>query len=445
MQLLAKTQVNHHLEHGFGWLEQIIIRRLKGHRPEKTLQDNGQTNGVFSQQIPDLSILQNATAWEKAILLLALLPHVYPQKLDSIFSKYLKSSGDYPEYGGQRGKQFRGFMPTGETAMFLLAGQAVHQRFEVQELFSSEHYFSKNQILWLETTPPGEPPMCGKIIISPEYVDLLTTGKISRPRFGVNFPAQLIETKLNWNDLVLPGETLEQITHLQHWLMYSEILMKDWGMSRNFKPGYRVLFHGPPGTGKTLTSSLLGHYTGKDVYRIDLSMVVSKFIGETEKNLANLFDKAENKDWILFFDEADALFGKRTNVRDAHDKYANQEVSFLLQRTENYSGLVILATNFKNNIDDAFSRRFQSHIYFPKPKYPERFKLWQQAFPESVRLEEGIDLSSLARQYELTGAHIMNVVHYACLQTFAKNKEIISYSDLLNGIKAEFSKEGKIV
>src|SRR5690606_1665724 len=152
--------------------------------------------------------------------------------------------------------------------------------------------------------------------------------------------------------------------------------MKDWGMEKRLNPGFRVLFHGPPGTGKTLTASLLGKYTGKEVYKIDLSMVVSKFIGETEKNLANLFDKAENKDWILFFDEADALFGKRTNVRDAHDKYANQEVSFLLQRTETYAGLVILATNFKNNIDDAFARRFQSHIYFPSPAFGERLKIW---------------------------------------------------------------------
>ena len=174
-------------------------------------------------------------------------------------------------------------------------------------------------------------------------------------------------------------------------------------------------------------------------------MVVSKFIGETEKNLANLFDKAENKNWILFFDEADALFGKRTSVRDAHDKYANQEVSFLLQRTEGYAGLVILATNFKSNIDDAFTRRFQSHIFFPSPKYNERIRLWQKAFPKKVNFDNNVDLSGFARQFELTGAQIMNVVQYACLQTLHNKSVTITKDDLLQGINKEFNKEGKTI
>ncbi len=176
--------------------------------------------------------------------------------------------------------------------------------------------------------------------------------------------ARLLKSKLEWKDLVLPGETMKQVEEL-HLKIRQNALM----------PGYRVLFYGPPGTGKTLTASLLGKHTGRDVYRIDLSMVVSRFIGETEKNLAILFDKAENKDWILFFDEADALFGKRTSVRDAHDKYANQEVAYLLQKIENFEGLVILASNLKSNIDDAFIRRIQSRIYFPVSKYDERLKL----------------------------------------------------------------------
>ena len=127
----------------------------------------------------------------------------------------------------------------------------------------------------------------------------------------------------------------------------------------------RILFIGVPGTGKKTLASLIGQQSGKEVYRIDLSMVVSKYIGETEKNFKKIFDAAENKNWILFFDEADALFGKRTNVRDAHDRYANQEIAYLLQRMENYNGLVILATNMKNNIDEAFKRRFQTIISFP--------------------------------------------------------------------------------
>ena len=178
--------------------------------------------------------------------------------------------------------------------------------------------------------------------------------------------------------------------------------------------------------------------------RVDLSLVVSKFIGETEKNLASLFDKAENKDWILFFDEADALFGKRTNVRDAHDRYANQEIAYLLQRVEEYHGLVILASNFKNNIDDAFMRRFQAAVHFPIPMVPERAKLWRLGLPAVATLEEGIDIESLARQHELTGAHIMNVIQHVCLRAIERGDHEIRAADLTVGIRREVSKDGKV-
>ena len=443
MEVLEKLNGIETLQESIKWLEQVIIRRLKGRKPESV---NGH---VFSNGhkpvINNSGDLNQLNHLERVVLLLALLPHLNPQRLDEIFTKYLKSAGDFPQFGGLRGKNFRGFLPTGETAMYLLAGNDLDQRFKVQEIFEPDHFFAKQQILWLEEPPNGEPLMSGKLIMSPEYIDLLTTGKVTKPRFGSNFPAREIHTKMVWDDLVLPQETIDQIRDLENWLNYGNILLEDWHMDRKLKPGYRVLFHGPPGTGKTLTASLLGKYTGREVFKIDLSLVVSKFIGETEKNLANLFDKAENKNWILFFDEADALFGKRTNVRDAHDKYANQEVSFLLQRTENYAGLVILATNFKNNIDDAFARRFQSHIYFPIPSYSERYRLWQQAFPEMAELDAQIDLSAIARQYELTGAHIMNVVQHACLNALANQARQITKSDILDGIKKEFSKEGKVL
>src|SRR4030095_7939978 len=153
----------------------------------------------------------------------------------------------------------------------------------------------------------------------------------------------------------------------------------------------RILFIGAPGTGKKIAASLIGQQLSKEVYKIDLSMVVSKYIGETEKNLELLFARAEDKGWILFFDEADALFGKRTNVRDAHDKYANQEVSYLLQRIEDYNGLIILATNMKNNIDDAFMRRFNSILKFPFPDANERYLIWKKSFPPNAIFKEKPD------------------------------------------------------
>lgn len=172
-------------------------------------------------------------------------------------------------------------------------------------------------------------------------------------------------------------------------------------------------------------------------------MVVSKYIGETEKNLSKVFELAENKDWILFFDEADALFGKRTNVKDAHDRYANQEVAFLLQRVENYPGLVILSTNLKTNIDEAFARRFQIMVRFNMPNAKERELLWRNTFSSSCKMEEELDLRRVAEDYELAGGSILNVVQYCSLQAMNRGENIIRRSDLMEGIKKSMLRWGK--
>ncbi len=441
--MTTQEPIIHYLTH----LASLIERRLKHHFQEGGLFEfppMPAQNGVRSPFFEFVSA-QRLSVEEYFILLLGLTPHIQPDLFDAIIQKNLPNAGDFPQLGGMRGKQFRGFLPTGETALFLLAGNDLSRRFKIQELFSEDHFFAKKRILWLEETPEGEPRMCGKIVLSNEYLDLFTLGRISRPRFSLKFPAQLVETMMNWEDLVLNTETATQIRELETYLKHGNTLLNQWGMIKKLKPGYRCLFYGPPGTGKTLTASLLGKYTGRDTYKIDLSMVVSKYIGETEKNLANLFAKAENKDWILFFDEADALFGKRTNVRDAHDKYANQEVSYLLQRVENYNGLVILATNFLSNIDDAFKRRFQSIIHFPFPDANERLRLWKNAFPGGVTFGPEFNISTVAQKYEITGAEIMNVVQYCCLQALDRGDRCIRSNDILAGIKKEFLKEGKIL
>jgi SpoVK/Ycf46/Vps4 family AAA+-type ATPase len=189
----------------------------------------------------------------------------------------------------------------------------------------------------------------------------------------------------------------------------------------------------------------LGKHTGKDVFRIDLSRVISKYIGETEKNLSRLFDKAENKNWILFFDEADALFGKRTDIRDAHDKYANQEVAYLLQRIESFDGLVILASNQRGNIDDAFIRRFQSIIHFPMPQPLERLEIWKKVFPAQIEISKGIDWQQIANRYELSGAGIVNVAHHCSIEVLASQKHELDLPRLEAAIFREYIKEGKVV
>ncbi|SDL82560.1 ATP-binding protein [Kriegella aquimaris] len=427
----------------FDYLEKYLAHRLSKELAQEPLR------------VPKLDLLKNQSYLAKFInekkltdeeillVLLALVPNVYPNALSGVVADFLPKGGDFPEFGGTKGKNHRGILPTGETALYLLAGNDIEKRLESLELVTTKSELFKAGILYLEAVPKGEPPMSGKLQMDVEYVAKLISGVVLKPHLGPNFPATPIETRLEWDDLILNQRTLEEIKELETWLKYNSVLMDEWNMKDKIKPGFRVMFYGPPGTGKTLTASLLGKYTGKDVYRIDLSVVVSKYIGETEKNLSSLFDKATNKNWILFFDEADAIFGKRTNVRDAHDKYANQEVSYLLQRIEAHPGLVILASNFKNNIDAAFTRRFQSIIEFELPSYKERLRLWQNNFPAKVPLQKSISLEDLAKKYALTGANIVNIVQYACLKTIAAKKKEIQQSYVLEGIKKELLKEGK--
>jgi SpoVK/Ycf46/Vps4 family AAA+-type ATPase len=287
--------------------------------------------------------------------------------------------------------------------------------------------------------------MSGRLVLEPEVVELLTLGTVSKPRFSADFPAEYIDTLMDWDDLVLHPKTRQQIREIHNWITHSETLRHAWGMRKKIKPGYRALFYGPPGTGKTLTATLLGKQTGKDVFRIDLSRVVSKYIGETEKNLSKLFDKAENKNWILFFDEADALFGKRTDIHDAHDKYANQEIAYLLQRIENYNGLVILASNQRGNIDEAFTRRFQAMVNFPMPNVAERQELWQKTMPPQIDLAADIDWRQVAARYELSGAGILNVTHFCAIEILADQSPCLDLKRLEAAIRREYIKEGKVV
>lgn len=408
--------------------------------------------GIVDSDVRILSITEGLTLFfpnhhltspDLLLLSLALAPHLDPALLDRIFAETF-GEGDFPQLGGIRGKQHRGILPTGETALYLLGKDDPEERQKtLQEYLSPGYWLFKEQVLILEPPLPGEPRLSGRLLMQPEYVELLTTGRVSPPAFSMDFPAQRLETRQEWDDLVLHPNTRRQVQQLLHWLEYGERLLQDWGLGRKVAPGYRVLFYGPPGTGKTLTAALLGKSTGREVYRVDLSLVVSKYIGETEKNLAGLFNKAEHKDWVLFFDEADALFGKRTGVRDAHDRYANQEISYLLQRVETYNGLVILASNFMDNIDEAFLRRFQSVIHFPQPRPVERLLLWQKVLPKAVALRPDVDLRDIAEQYTLSGADIVNVVHFCCLQAMAKNSSALSREELTEGIHRELQKLGK--
>ncbi|MEI6756332.1 MAG: ATP-binding protein [Chlorobium sp.] len=446
-----------------GWFAGVVNERLQEYFAEPAIKTNDysvehgrDTEPGFSRNSPpdlagDSSVYAEFVNYyqlsgdERLLLMLAIIPHIQPHLLDVFFSANKLLGRGYTEFGGVKGSRHSGFIPTIETALFLLAGNDLSHRFRLYKLFDPDHVFSSHHIIAIEQSGGYEPFYSSPIHLTEEYVDYFTTGIFRHPQFSMEFPAKRLTTGMNWADLVVDEFTAAQLDELRIWLQHGRTLYEEWGMNTKLKPGYKALFHGAPGTGKTLTAALLGKLFNLDVYRIDLSMVVSKYIGETEKNLEKVFKKAENKNWILFFDEADALFGKRTGISDSHDKFANQEISYLLQRLEDYSGLVILASNMRSNVDEAFTRRLQSIIHFQKPQPRERFQLWINAFSKACTTPAPEEMMRIAQQYELTGGSIMNVVQYASLQALNRNEKQITIEDLQQGIKKEFRKEGKTV
>jgi AAA+ superfamily predicted ATPase len=433
------------LEGDLDWLDQVVKLRLEQHFQ--------QLEGGFAAAPPppeptpgsELGRLVSdhaLGAGDRLVLALALAPHLRPSALDLFFVRNQNLDRGFTEFGGWKGQRHGGFLPTGETAAFLMAGPSLALRMDLLERFDPGHAFATQGLLKLDSDGSAEPQLSGALQISAEALQRLSTGVWHKPDYNAQFPAKLITTGLGWDDLVLAPEVLEEIEAIKAWLNHGPELMRDWGLARSIKPGYRGLFYGPPGTGKTLTATLIGQSAGADVYRIDLSMVVSKYIGETEKNLARVFDQAQSRRWILFFDEADALFGKRTSASSSNDRHANQEIAYLLQRVEDFPGVVILATNLKGNLDEAFARRFQSMIHFPMPDAEQRLRLWRAPLDPS-RLAPDVDLAALAEAYEVSGGAIANVLRYAAIQALRGGRRQISAADLRAGLSKELRKDGR--
>lgn len=438
------------LEAELEWLAQALQERLSGYfaAPARSPLLPGTAlppPGLASSRSPYASLLRDnlLSPAERLVLLLALAPALRPQLLDVLFTHNESTRRTFTEFGGTQGTANGAFLPTVETACFLLAGDDLGGRMATMQLLGRTQNLVGTGMIDVIPSGPDDTFLSSALRPSGKLLEVVLQGSGSSLEPSAGIPAQRMQTQLEWKDLVLPDGTLEQLDEIKVWLTHGNVLLHEWGMHSKLRAGYTSLFHGPPGTGKTLSASLLGKLCACEVYRIDLSMVVSKYIGETEKNLASIFDQAEGHNWILFFDEADALFGKRTRVDSAHDRYANQEVSFLLQRIEEYSGVAILASNLKTNIDDAFLRRFQSVIHFPLPREQERLRIWCEAFSDKAEFESGLDLAQIARQYELSGGTIMNVVRYASLKALSRGGSVILTQDVEDGIRRELLKEGR--
>jgi len=259
--------------------------------------------------------------------------------------------------------------------------------------------------------------------------------------------ARKIEPRFDWTDIILPADQIAILQELVSTVRVRPKVLEEWQVGQKLaaNAGVTVLFAGPPGTGKTMAAEVVAAELGLDLYKIDLSSVVSKYVGETEKNLERIFDEAERSNAILFFDEADALFGKRSEVKDAHDRYANIEISYLLQRMDGYNGVTILATNLRANLDDAFTRRLQFAVDFPFPEQAEvRLKIWESLFPPTVPRAPNLDLPLIARRFKLAGGNIRNVIVSAAHQAAADGNRV-TMGHLLHGLRRELQKMGRLV
>ncbi len=430
------------------WLESVINQVIKSY-----LLQEGHENDWKDIVMPDLSDSESPYAqlvkkwemgkYERLAISLAMAPHIRPEVLDIFFGKNGTYDRNFTEFGGLSDKNHTGFLPTGQTLCFLITATEPLLRPIVNELLGRDSMLIKEQVLILDDTEFPVPKLNGVLGLSERWFHYFQTGVQLAIENSPSFPAQRITTNMNWENIVLEEYTMNQVNEIHTWLKHGDTLMNEWELDKKIKAGYRALFYGPPGTGKTLTATLLGKKAGKDVYKIDLSMVVSKYIGETEKNLSKIFDTAQYKDWILFFDEADALFGKRTQAESSNDRHANQQTAYLLQRIEDFSGMTILASNLKGNMDEAFSRRFQSVIYFGMPNATERYQLWTNAFSGKCTLHPSIDLYGLSEGYELSGGSIINVLRFCAMCAINRNDTVVTQQELMMGIRREYKKENK--
>lgn len=432
---------------GIKWLEVLIKERMDSlvNDTKVSAEDSKMSNlPVFSDDtaIKKLLLEYGESEVEVVLLLLAFTSWFRPVNLTSLVALAPDSDMRFIEPGGVYRKTNSRFIPTLQTAVFILAGNDVTLQGYYHTVISTHNFFREGVLHLRSLNNVDNFPM--EQILEPDigYYHYLINGKVPRMDVTPDFPASLLQTNKTIDDLILKDTTKAQLDIIMNYAKVKERLFSREGVDEKVNQGFLALLYGPPGTGKTFSVAVLSKKLGVEAYRVDLSRIISKYIGETEKNLEKVFTRFEEKNCILMFDEADALFGKRTEVKDAKDRFANQEVAYLLQRMETFPGLVILASNFNQNLDIAFKRRILTSVYFAQPDSKEREILWRNSLPAYFKFEDEELPIHLADNYSLTGANIANVIKLWCIQAESKGNNILKRTEIEPFIYLEMNKEG---
>jgi hypothetical protein len=331
---------------------------------------------------------------------------------------------------------------TGEVARCLV-GRTFAARLAAVDLLEPAAPLRRLGLLRLEPSPEGV--LAGRLVPDVDLVAWVLGRRPPNPEESADQSVLPLRTVHTLDDIVVPAHVRERLEAVVARIRNRPLVVDEWGFSRHHDnaSGVVVLFHGPPGTGKTMSAAVIARTVELPAFAVDLSGLVSKYIGETQKALARVFDRAERDGAILVFDEADALFGTRTGVQDAHDRYANQDIGYLLQRIERHAGVVILATNLLANIDEAFQRRIDISVEFPEPSVAERLRLWARVLPGALPAAE-LDFAGLAEQYTLTGAQIRDAAIEAAYLA-ADDGQVVTEALLEAAVRTQYAKTGRTI
>lgn len=455
------------------WFAQVLFHRFKNpgdttflwDLPQKYSHEAGVNSPLKAPVLSNEShygqLVEQYDLSEEARLLLALGIAIHlNQVLLLPLLELAKYPGTYPLIGGELTNQQRRFQPSAQTFLFLACGADIIGQGKLQYNFQERHPLLKDQVvqwksfqgLHSQNKETYDEWLYKRVILHKDYYHYFMGGQMPLPEDNQSLPLTKLNTSLTFEDLVLPYQVRQDLQPLLDYAQNGQAIFNDSVLSSGFRKGYIALLHGAPGTGKTLIATTIGKKLGLVTYQLELAQTVSKYIGETSKNINQVFRELERtiehlkgKPSILFIDEADALVGKRSEVKDSKDRYANMDVSNLLQKLESFPGLVIMASNFQQNFDPAIKRRVDSFVRIPRPDTAQRTELWKRYLPQHLQYPTPDFAQQLGEQFRLTGAQINSIMKQVLITTYKQQVTIIDFeNDLEPAIKKEYIKNEEV-